>query len=670
MTGTDGSSYALSPTGGTQRVSPSQTTTYTAAVTGAGGDAKNSFTLTVTPAPAPAVAISANPATIQSGSSSILTVTANNTTQVTVAGTDGSSYALSPTGGTQRVSPSQTTTYTATVTGAGGTASAAATVITATPATLSVAVDPAMVVTGATSSLTVTAANATAVTVTGTDGTFFMMSPTGGTQTLTPSQDTTYTATAFGPLGEVTSTALVEVTPRGGVYAIQHIIFTMQENHSFDQYFGALRDYWAKNGYPDESFDGLPQFNPVSGVAPLYGPPPTNPGCDPNSPPPAKCVFDPDNPVTSSHYQSVCTTNPVPGWDEYHIDWDYNDPLGLKPAALNGFAHTAASDVDINGAQAMGYYDGDDMNYYYFMASNFATSDRWFQSAMARTNPNRYYLIAATSQGYAYPTGTDSGDQKLLTAPTIFQELQEAGISWKIYVNTDESSCSGPPYDPACLVSLSYIKSFAWGKTFAAEYPQNIAPISQFFTDAQNGTLPQVAEIEPPFHVPDDEHPGDGHNPQNGAWYESTLVNGLMQSPSWKDSVFILTYDEAGGFYDHVSPQPEPSPDGIKPLDLEYPQICSTDTGPTCDFVYTGYRIPLLVVSPFAKEHYVSHTVADFTAILKLIETRFNLPPLTKRDAAQMDMTEFFDFNNPPWLTPPTPPAQNTNGVCNTSIVP
>lgn len=86
--------------------------------------------------------------------------------------------------------------------------------------------------------------------------------------------------------------------------------------------------------------------------------------------------------------------------------------------------------------------------------------------------------------------------------------------------------------------------------------------------------------------------------------------------------------------------------------------------GPTCDFVYTGYRVPLIVVSPYTNQNYVSHTVADTTAILKLIETRFNLPALTKRDAAQMDMTEFFNFNDPYWLTPPSPPTQNTDGAC------
>ena len=137
-----------------------------------------------------------------------------------------------------------------------------------------------------------------------------------------------------------------------------------------------------------------------------------------------------------------------------------------------------------------------------------------------------------------------------------------------------------------------------------------------------------------------------------------------MNSSSWSSSALFWTYDESGGLYDHVSPQPMPSPDGIKPLDLMSGDICTKSTGPTCDFVWTGYRIPLVVVSPYAKQNYVSHTVADYTAMLKFIETRFNLPAINKRDAAQMDMTEFFDFNSPPWITPPSPPAQNTSGAC------
>jgi phospholipase C len=470
------------------------------------------------------------------------------------------------------------------------------------------------------------------------------------------------------------------------VNVLNHIIFLAQENRSFDHYFGAMREYWAQNGYPDQSFDGLPQFNPMSGQPPLYGPPPAIPGCDPNFPPPSDCIFDPQNPVTSYHLITQCTENTSPSWNESHVDWDYNDPTGMSAAALNGYVWTAGHDAralqppfnDVDGIRAMGYYDGGDLNYYYFMASNFATSDRWFNPAMTRTHPNREYLIAGTSQGYAYPVGTDQQDQALLTATTIFQELQSAGISWKIYVNPQNSNCSGPPYDPACLLTLSYVQFFQWGQTIPTQYPHNIGTIGpagtcgtspcDYENDLANGTLPQVAQIEPASDAGLDEHPSNSDsapsNIQLGANYVSSLINGLMGSSSWKDSAFILTFDEFGGLYEHVSPQPAVSPDGIKPVDLLPGDICTQTTGPTCDFIYTGYRLPLIVVSPYTKKNYVSHTVADHTAILKLIETRFGLPSLTKRDSSQMDMTEFFDFNNPVWLTPPSPPAQSTNGAC------
>lgn len=462
--------------------------------------------------------------------------------------------------------------------------------------------------------------------------------------------------------------------PPASLSSINHIIFMSQENRSFDSYFGALRAYWAQNKIPDESFDGLPQFNPTAGPAPLQGPAPTNPGCNPADPEPSDCVFDPTHPVTSFHFQTQCDENPSPSWNEAHVDWDYNDPLGNSSAKLDGFVWTAGHDAradgfyDQNGLRAMGYRDGGDLNYYYFMASYFATSDRWFQPALSRTDINREYLLAATSQGRVYPNGTDAQDASPLTAKTIFEDLQDAGITWKIYVNPTNSGCAGPPYDPACLLKVSYLKNFTFGQTIVSTYPQNIVPISQYFTDLQNDTLPQVAYIDPASDAGLDEHPSTSDaspsRVQDGAAYVETLINGLMQSSSWKSSVFFLTWDESGGFFDHVSPQSTVSPDGIKPVDLQPNDFCTTTTGPLCDFTWTGYRVPLIVISPYTKKHYVSHTVADYTAILKFIETRFKVPALTKRDAAQMDMTEFFDFQNSPWLTPPDPPAQNTGAAC------
>jgi phospholipase C len=442
--------------------------------------------------------------------------------------------------------------------------------------------------------------------------------------------------------------------------SINHIIFMAQENRGFDHHFGALRQYWAANGIPDQSFDGLPQFNPTSGAAPLQGPAPTNPGCDPAFAfPPNDCTVDANSPkVESFSMVSMCVENPSPSWNESHADWNRQDPVSPTPA-LDGFVWTAAHDAranqppftDVDGVRAMGHYDGTDLPYYYFMASNFATSDRWFSPAMSRTQPNRLYMLAATSAGHAYPPTSALANQ------TIFDLLQSAGVTWKVYV-TDLTHATPPVQD-------SSLNMF----TAATKYPKNIVPVSQFLTDVANGSLPSVAYIDPGFASGLDEHPGLDNsaptgNVQVGSQYVSTLINGLMQSSSWQDSVFILTFDEFGGFYDHVAPQPAVSPDGIKPIDLLPGDICTQTTGPTCDFVYTGYRVPLLVISPFTKKNYVSHTVADYTAWLKLVETRFNLPSLTKRDAAQMDMTEFFDFVNVPWSTPPTPPAQPVTGPC------
>jgi phospholipase C len=626
----------------------------------------NPVVLTVSLAGTGAGTIASTPSGINCGTT--CTASFASGTQVTLTATAGanSTFAGWTTGGCSGSSPTCTLTLTASqqVTATFNTIPATLTVILAGAGTGTISSAPSGITCAPTCSASFT--SGTQVTLTATAGA--NSSFTGWTGACTGTSPTC--ALTMNASQQVTATFGVTVT------VLNHIIFLAQENRSFDHYFGALRGYWAQNGYPDQSFDGLPQFNPTSGIAPLYGPPPSNPGCDPASPPPSDCVFDTNNPVASYPLITQCIENPSPSWNEAHVDWDYNDQTGLLPPTLNGFLWSAAHDArdivppfnDVDGIRAMGYYDGSSLNYYYFMASNFATSDRWFHPALTRTQPNREYLIAATSQGYVYPIGTDADDTALLTAPTIFQELQTAGVSWKIYVDPAGSACTGPPYDPACLLTLSYVQNFAWGQTIPTQYPLNIAPISQYFTDLANGTLPQVAQIEPASDAGFDEHPSVTDSQPNdiqlGANYVSSVINGLMTSTSWADSAFILTYDEFGGLYDHVSPQPAVSPDGIKPVDMLPDDVCTETTGPTCDFVYTGYRVPLIVVSPYANKNYVSHTVADTTAILKLIETRFNLPALTNRDAAQIDMTEFFDFNNPAWMTPPSPPTQIISGAC------
>lgn len=478
----------------------------------------------------------------------------------------------------------------------------------------------------------------------------------------------------------------------GTLQSLNHIIMFAQENRSLDHYFGYMRAYWAAHGIADQSFDGLPQFNPASGIAPLQGPAPTNPGCDPSNPNGADvCTPDAANPITSFHMASVCTEELSPFWNESHIDWNANFSYpNTVTSLLNGFVESAGNDArqytvdtvnDVNGLRAMGYFQDSDLNYYYFMASSFATSDRWFSPVMSRTQLNRMYLLGATSQGYAYPIGSNANDQTQITATPIFEALQNAGITWKIYVNADNTNCAGMSGDAQsqCLLEgYSYLNEFSYEQTVlnsAGKTPdllQNIVPVTQFTTDAQNGTLPQVALIEPASTEGLDEHPSDSdaypENIQSGAAYAAGLINTLMSSSSWKDSAMILTYDEGGGFYDHVAPQPAAVPDQYAyPIDLEPTDKCdgANASSGVCSFGMTGFRVPMIVISPFAKKNYVSHTVYDSTAILALIEKRFGVQPLTNRDKSQSDMsTDFFDFTTIPWSTPPTPPGQNTGGSC------
>ncbi len=404
-----------------------------------------------------------------------------------------------------------------------------------------------------------------------------------------------------------------------GIQAVNHIIYMIMENRSFDHYFAKLNDYRASQGFPT-NVDTLP-------------PGETNPRV-------------PDyQPVGSFHLQTMCIENTSAAWYVSHQNFNLFN-LSSDTPTMDGFVWSAAGaasysgDKDTAGVRAMGYYDSRDLPYYYFLATFFATSDRWFSPAPAETEPSKMYVVAATSVGHAHKPASS------VNVKTIFGLLDDAQISWKIYYANQPSDAIVNYFQP-----------------YASQHQSHIVPISQYYADLQAGTLPQVAMIEPGFGS-EDEHPGLGNHIQVGAAGTAKIVNALMTSSSWKDSAFIITYDENGGMYDHVPPPTAvPNPDGIKPVDL-FTKASQGYDDPAGDFTRYGFRVPLMVVSPFTKKGYVAHTVTDSTAILRFIETRFGLPRLTARDAVASDMTEFFDFVGKPWATPPTPPTQPTNGPC------
>lgn len=402
------------------------------------------------------------------------------------------------------------------------------------------------------------------------------------------------------------------------ITAINHIVFLYQENRSFDNYFSNLNVYRAAHGLPTD--------------------------VDVESPTDSNPTFDGTGTISVFKMNTVCAENTSPAWNESHVqinrDYQFKPANQVTGTPMNGFVYTAAKYArdqtnpayfDTDGKRTMGYYTEQEIPFYYFLATQFATSDRWFSPVPANSPANHFYALAATSHGIVYDATTPFSNK------VIFQLLEEAGVRWKIY---------SPQYPGS---TINY-----W-QPFASQHQANILPLSQFAIDANAGQLPAVSFIDEADKQAADEHPGD--NIQTGAAYVAGLVNTLIASPSWKDSVMFISWDEAGGLYDHVGPVSTVSPDGIPPQDT-----ASTDI--VGDFNITGLRVPILVVSPFTKPGFVSHTARDHTAILKFIETRFKLPNLTNRDMAQPDMLEFFDFAGVPNLKPPAAPAQPTNGPC------
>jgi phospholipase C len=310
------------------------------------------------------------------------------------------------------------------------------------------------------------------------------------------------------------------------------------------------------------------------------------------------------------------------GWDAVHKQ--------INGGKMDGFTATNVDPTDPTGARAMARYGPKDLPFYYGLAQTFGIGDRYFSSIPGPTYPNRYYLVAGTSFGHVDNTFPPASGW---TQKTVFEALDAKHISWKIY----DSQVSVES------ALFKYVREHAKG---------HVAPISQYFTDAAAGKLPQVAFVEPAFfgtvETQSDEHPPS--NPQLGQQFSAKVVNALMRSPNWPASALFITWDEHGGSYDHVAPPAAPKPDDIAP-------IRGSGEAASGAFDRYGIRVPVLVVSPWSRPKYVSHVIHDHTSILRTIEIRFGLDALSRRDAVAKPMTEFFDFSHPAYATPPKLPA-------------
>jgi phospholipase C len=512
------------------------------------------------------------------------------------------------------------------------------------------------------------------------------------------------------------------VNPAGSVQSINHVIFELQENHTFDNYFGMLNPYRHAKGWNvgddgnDYEVDGiddkLTTLSNVDDAGTAYAP---------------------------FKLASTCIDDDSSDWLASYGDVNRYNFLTTRPINMDGFVHDAegyanscaasgtcsGAFTDLTGERAMGYYDQGFLNYYYYMASQFALSNRWFSPMSDKSVSNRIATFSGgTTQGLVLdPAAQDHLPQ--LAIQTIFQELQTAGVSWKIYYTVtqgfclEEDECSG---SASSEFPATWFTKFTYSTKFLYENPSktactgttqassvvgdasnsfcidtnHVAPLADYYTDLTNGTLPSFAFIESGSGV-DDEHPGSGQSVLTGQAEMAKVINAFMASPEWNDSVFFFSYDEGGGPYDHVPPvaghsnentdaslgtipdisQIAVNPDTYFPclptggvvtthcdLTASYPGAHSGDAPAVNGFAaQLGFRLPNFVVSPFTRRHYVSNIPMDHTAVIRFVEDRFigNSKYLTARDAAQPNLLDFFDFNNVPWATPPSPPAPVTS---------
>jgi len=366
-------------------------------------------------------------------------------------------------------------------------------------------------------------------------------------------------AVAFNLLPSHLRRALaMPVKATGSLDSIEHVVIFMQENRSFDHYFGTLR---GVRGFSDRSALQLQSGNPV--------------------------FYQPNGNSTLLPYPvAEQFMNGTPhDWGSGHSAWN----AGLYDKW-----------VPFKGTSTMAYYARSDLAFYYALADAFTICDAYHCSVVGPTNPNRLYLWS----GMIDPNGTgggpviDNSETPAYTWTTYPERLQAAGISWKVYQEKDN-------YDDN---ALAWFKAFRDAKPGTPLHDRGMAIVpdlvAAFKADIQAHALPAVSWIVAPAEL--SEHPAYG--PVRGAALTSQLLDALAANPDvWAKTVFILTYDENDGFFDHVPP-PTP-PDGT-------PDEFVNDLP-----IGLGVRVPTIIVSPFSRGGFVCSETFDHSSILRFLET-------------------------------------------------
>jgi phospholipase C len=425
--------------------------------------------------------------------------------------------------------------------------------------------------------------------------------------------------------------ALATTAVCGSLDEIEHVVIFINENRSFDSYYGTYR---GVRGFHDSRALLLPDG---SGKTVFAQPFPGTAG-EPYGGHLLPFHFDTKN-------GGECVNDISHEWAALHECWD--------GGSLDKFlsVHLESNGLR-DGPNTMGYYTREDLPFFHALADNFTICDHYFCSVLGPTDPNRLYTMSATID----PDGHNGGPhlQTLVTNReqmygkftwrTYPEQLQDAGISWKVYATPDgDYGDNVLPYFKAYQENPK-LAANALGPTFPAE----------FLADCAAGTLPQVSWIL--ATLVDSEHP-----PAPVTYGEvalSEVLNGLTSNPAvWAKTALFATYDENGGFFDHVPPPVAPAGTAGEYLTVEpLPSIAGGIRGP----IGLGFRVPMLVISPFTRGGFVCSNRFDHTSVLRFLERRFGpkVPNLSRwRRSVTGDMTRAFNFAAPAQTAVPALPS-------------
>jgi phospholipase C len=377
---------------------------------------------------------------------------------------------------------------------------------------------------------------------------------------------------------------------------VKHVVILMQENRSFDHYFGALA---GVRGFGDRNAVTLPGGRPV-----FYQPDRSDPGG-------YRVPFHLDSATTAA--QIIPSTSHA--WDVQHRCWNHGAMDQWLPA------HIAADGADV-GPYTMGYFTEADLPFHYALANHFTICDNYFCSVLGPTNPNRFMLMSATidpTGAHGGPALDNSGDG--FTWQTYAEALQAAGVTWKVYQEADNFNCNALQYFRSftSAAPLSPLQLHGLGVSTHHDGSPAADPAMAFEDDAAAGTLPSVSWIIPTST--ESEHPA--FLPAAGANFVASKLNAIAGNPElWASTVFILNYDENDGLFDHVPPPvAPPGTPGEFVGDLP---------------VGAGFRVPCLIVSPWTMGGYVCSDAFDHTSTLQFLQavTGVAVPNLTPWRAA------------------------------------